>query len=202
MADGFELEPEAKAVLENSAEISRLWKHEFICVEHLLYAIATSKSGAEIIDRCSAGAAHLKAKLEDFFQYRLSKFQIGLHQEPTQTIGYQRVVQTAVIHAQYSSAEKLTVGDLLVSIFQESDSHAVFFLLECGINKLSVLEAISNESIDPEEGFKADFPEDENAGQSSKEDLLQRFTTDLTETCGGRSLSETPRSRTFLPTIT
>jgi len=181
MADGFELEPEAKAVLENTAEISRNWRHEFICVEHLLYAIAKSKSGEEIISRCSAGAGHLKAKLEDFFQYRLSKFQNGIHQEPIQTIGYQRVVQSAVIHAQYSSAEKLTVGDLLVSIFQEADSHAVFFLLECGINKLSVLEAVSENPSELEADFKPDFVDDENPSQDRKEDLLKKFATDLTE---------------------
>jgi len=180
MADGFELEPEARAVLENTLEAAKNWRHEFICVEHLLYAIVNSISGGEIISRCSNGAAALKSKLEDFFQYRLGILKSDLASEPMQTIGYQRVVQSAVIHAQYSSADKLTVGDLLVSIFQESESHAVFFLLESGISKLSVLEAVSDTSEDAKDSFQADFPDEENSSISEKEDLLTRFTTDLT----------------------
>jgi len=155
MAHGFELEPEARLVIEQSAEIARVRKHEFICVEHLLKAILDSKSGAEIIAECCPSPAQLASKLEDFFTYRLTQHTVPLSYEPIQTIGYQRVVQSAVIHAQYSSAEKLTVGDLLVSIYQENESHAVFFLLELGITKLAVLEAISR-PIDGED-FKPDF---------------------------------------------
>ena len=179
MAEGFELEPEARRAIEKSAEIARTWRHEFICVEHLLAAITDSSSGQDILQRCSASPAHLRAKLDDFFQYRLSQFIGHTSHEPIQTIGYQRVVQSAVIHAQYSSADKLTIGDLLVSIYQESESHGVFFLLELGVTKIKVLEAISA-AEEPEE-FEPHRHEDEDGKeQALKGDLLKRYTTDLT----------------------
>jgi ATP-dependent Clp protease ATP-binding subunit ClpA len=177
MAEGFEVEPEAKVVLERSLELARSWNHEFVCIEHLLFAIVESKSGALLLERCGSNAAIIKTKLEDFFQYRLNKTISG--HEPIQTIGYQRVVQSAVIHAQYSSAEKLTVGDLLVSIFQEADSHAVYFLLESGVSKILVLESISSPDL-AEDDFKPDFPQDEDLEKQAKGDLLKQYTTELT----------------------
>src|SRR4029077_9880285 len=83
--------------------------------------------------------------LEDFFNSKLETVPARKKSyEPTHTIGFQRAVESAIIYIEYSSASSLTIGDLLVCLFTEKDSHAVHFLEQQGITRLRLLEYISH----------------------------------------------------------
>ena len=121
-------------------------RHEYICVEHLLFAVAKTPEGEQLLKDCGASVGALLKRLEDFFTFKLERVAEGMVYQPHQTLGFQRVIQAAVVHATNSSARRLTAGDILAAIFLENDSHAVFFLNEQGLTRLDVLEYISHSS--------------------------------------------------------
>lgn len=155
--------------------------HEFICLEHLLFAVIQHEEGARIVRACGGNVEQLRKRLEDFFAYKLEHLDLPANIEAHQTLAFQRALQSAIIHTQHSSAERLTIGDLLAAIFSERDSHAVFFLHEQGVSRLSVLEVISHseedepiEIIDSEEG---EFDEEPRRGR--EQDALTKYAVEL-----------------------
>ena len=102
--------------------------------------------------------------------------------EPTHTIGFQRAVESAIVHIEYSSAKSLTIGDLLVCLYTEKDSHAVHYLEAQGVTRLKVLEHISH-GEPAAAGAPAGLPktegEEESSGGKSPEEMLANFTVDL-----------------------
>ena len=162
--------------------------HEYVCVEHLLYALINDEYCAKIILGCGGSVVTIKHRLDDFFTHKLERVATTQRYEPQQTMAFQRVLQRAILHAEYSSAEKLTTGDLLAAIFTEPESHAVYFLQQESISRLDVLEFISHGPRSGEydhletPGYDSDDDDSsmEDEGRSRK-NPLQQFTTDLNE---------------------
>ena len=101
-------------------------RHEYICLEHLLYALLQDKDASTAIINCGGDVARLKEALEEFFETQLSKLPQGLNDEPQQAMGFHRVLQRAVIHAQSAEKKEINGANLLIAMFREPESYAIY----------------------------------------------------------------------------
>ncbi|EPR44107.1 ATP-dependent Clp protease, ATP-binding subunit clpA [Desulfovibrio sp. X2] len=154
--------------------------HEFLTLEHLLYAMAQDDSGQDILSGCGADTKKLRHQLERFFIDHMEVLPESHPTEVVQTLGVQRVLQRSIMHMQSAGKEKVEVGDVLAALFDEEDSYAVYFLKSQGVSRLDVLEFISHtitESLDDEAEQKTG-----PAKEAEKEDkFLEQYTVNLTE---------------------
>lgn len=157
-------------------------RHEYVGIEHILFAILHDSNGIEIIEACGGNVEHLKGVLENFFKEKMEVIPEGDEYVLQQTIGFQRVIQRAVNHVRSAEKAEVAVSDILASIFMEKDSHAAFFLTQEGISRLDVLNFISHEmSPGPLEsdqgGFAKADPEEEK--KKKKASALEMYTVDM-----------------------
>ena len=123
---------------------ARQKRHEFITVEHLLLAMLDNPSAAEVLRACAANVDDLRKKLADFIE-RHTPVVPGESEVDTQpTLGFQRVIQRAILHVQSSGKKEVTGANVLVAIFGEKDSHALHFLTQQGMTRLDVVNFISH----------------------------------------------------------
>jgi len=136
---------ELSATLGFAVREAKKRRHEYVSVEHVLFAILHDSSGLEIVEKCGGNAENIKANLEVFFNDNMEMLPEESEYVLQQTIGFQRVIQRAVNHVRSAEKKEVAVSDILASIFMEKDSHAVYFLNEEGISRLDVLRNISHE---------------------------------------------------------
>jgi len=166
--------------------------HEYVTVEHMLYGLLHDELTSFIINECGGSTEALKERLEKFFVREIPKFSSVGSGEPAQTIAFNRVLQRAVAHVQSCGKHQVDSGDVLVSIFGEEESHAVYFLTAIGIGKMAVVNFISHEL--PAEGLqKEPFQSPPNAPgtspQPGKDDkALEEFTVNLAESAASGKL--------------
>jgi len=123
---------------------ARQKRHEFITVEHLLLALLDNPSAAEVLRACAANIDELRKELVAFIAEHTPTV-AGTEEIDTQpTLGFQRVIQRAILHVQSSGKKEVTGANVLVAIFGEKDSHAVYFLQRQGITRLDVVNFISH----------------------------------------------------------
>jgi ATP-dependent Clp protease ATP-binding subunit ClpA len=123
---------------------ARQKRHEFITVEHLLLALLDNPSAAEVLRACAANVEELRRELTNFIHEHTPKVE-GTEEIDTQpTLGFQRVIQRAILHVQSSGKKEVTGANVLVAIFGEKDSHAVYFLQRQNITRLDVVNFISH----------------------------------------------------------
>lgn len=123
---------------------ARQKRHEFITVEHLLLALLDNPSAAEVLRACAAKTDELRKELTAFVNEHTPKVE-GTEDIDTQpTLGFQRVIQRAILHVQSSGKKEVTGANVLVAIFGEKDSHAVYFLQRQNISRLDVVNFISH----------------------------------------------------------
>jgi ATP-dependent Clp protease ATP-binding subunit ClpA len=137
-------------------------RHEYVGIEHILYAILHDGTGVEIIEGCGGNVENLKNNLEEFFKEKMEIIPDGDEYVLQQTIGFQRVIQRAVNHVRSAEKAEVAVSDILASIFMEKDSHAAFFLGQEAITRLDVLNLISH-------NFPSDSLESDSGGYSKTE---------------------------------
>ncbi|MEO6118225.1 MAG: ATP-dependent Clp protease ATP-binding subunit ClpA [Methylotenera sp.] len=123
---------------------ARQKRHELITVEHLLLAMIDNPTAAEVLRACGAKLEVLRTELSQYIEEHTPTV-IGLEDVDTQpTLGFQRVIQRAMLHVQSSGKKEVTGANVLVAIFGEKDSHAVFFLHQQGVTRLDVVNFISH----------------------------------------------------------
>ncbi|HEY6862849.1 MAG TPA: ATP-dependent Clp protease ATP-binding subunit ClpA [Burkholderiales bacterium] len=123
---------------------ARQKRHEFITVEHLLLALLDNPTAAEVLRACAANIEELRKALADFITAHTPTV-AGTDEIDTQpTLGFQRVIQRAILHVQSSGKKEVTGANVLVAIFGEKDSHAVYFLHQQGVTRLDVVNYISH----------------------------------------------------------
>ncbi|MFM8692090.1 MAG: AAA family ATPase, partial [Limnohabitans sp.] len=173
---------------------ARQQRHEFITVEHLLLALLDNPSAAEVLRACAANIDDLRKSLGNFIKDNTPQV-AGTEEVDTQpTLGFQRVIQRAIMHVQSTGNGKkeVTGANVLVAIFGEKDSHAVYYLHQQGITRLDVVNFIAHgiRKTDPPESEKsADSPassEGEEGGGSSgerseKASPLEQYTQNLNQ---------------------
>jgi ATP-dependent Clp protease ATP-binding subunit ClpA len=169
---------------------ARQQRHEFITVEHLLLALLDNPSAAEVLRACSANIDDLRKSLSNFIKDNTPQV-AGTDDVDTQpTLGFQRVIQRAIMHVQSTGSGKkeVTGANVLVAIFGEKDSHAVYYLHQQGVTRLDVVNFIAHgiKKNDPPESAKASespAESEEGAGgeKSEKASPLEQFTQNLNQ---------------------
>ena len=161
---------------------ARQKRHEFITVEHLLLALLENPSAQEVLKACAAKVDELKKALIDFIEQH-TPIVAGDGEVNTQpTLGFQRVIQRAILHVQSSGKKEVTGANVLVAIYGEKDSHAVYFLHQQGVSRLDVVNFISHgiSKAAPTSGQKEDA-ETENAEGEQAGGALESFTLHLNQ---------------------
>jgi ATP-dependent Clp protease ATP-binding subunit ClpA len=122
---------------------ARQKRHEFITVEHLLLALLDNPSASEVLKACVVDIEDLRKTLAEFVTEHTPVVN-GDNVDTQPTLGFQRVIQRAILHVQSSGKKEVTGANVLVAIFGEKDSHAVYFLHQRGVNRLDVVNFISH----------------------------------------------------------
>jgi len=161
--------------------------HEYLTVEHVLFAMLYDENGQRIITNCGGDLEALRDNLEDFFSEQLETVERDDDGVPEQTIGLQRVLQRTVVHLQSSGRKEAGVGDVLAAILGEKNSHAATFLSMQGVSRLDVLNYISHgvTKVPGGEGEGAPAPvepDEPRRGETKKpvkRTALESYTLDL-----------------------
>ncbi|WP_428506562.1 ATP-dependent Clp protease ATP-binding subunit ClpA [Roseateles sp.] len=173
---------------------ARQQRHEFITVEHLLMALLDNPSAAEVLRACSANLDDLRKSLTQFIKENTPTVGGSDEVDTQPTLGFQRVIQRAIMHVQSTGSGKkeVTGANVLVAIFGEKDSHAVYYLHQQGVTRLDVVNFIAHgiKKSDPPEapgsgkgqegsaGAEAEREEGEGQGKGSP---LEQFTQNLNQ---------------------
>jgi ATP-dependent Clp protease ATP-binding subunit ClpA len=123
---------------------ARQKRHEFITVEHLLLALLDNPTAAEVQRACGANMDELRKNLTQHIAEQTPRIAADREVDTQPTLGFQRVIQRAILHVQSSGKKEVTGANVLVAIFGEKDSHAVYFLQQQGIARLDVVNYISH----------------------------------------------------------
>ncbi len=175
---------------------ARKRRHEYLCLEHVLYCFTEEPSSAKILKACAVDLSKLRRQLEEFFEQKVTPLPDGADQEPEQTVSIQRVLQRAIFHMHSSGKQEISSGDVLAAMFREQDSHAIYLLESQGVTRLDVLNYLSHgiekDGSDGEGGEESELrlsggeasgdgeSEDEDGGESDKKkSLLDRYTVNL-----------------------
>ncbi len=160
---------------------ARQKRHEFITVEHLLLALLDNPSAAEVLRACAANIDELRKELSGFIAEHTPTVS-GADEIDTQpTLGFQRVIQRAILHVQSSGKKEVTGANVLVAIFGEKDSHAVYFLQRQGVTRLDVVNFISHGITKvPQQAARADSEQAEQEQDSqASSGALENFAQNL-----------------------
>jgi ATP-dependent Clp protease ATP-binding subunit ClpA len=172
-------------IIEATIQDAKNRRHEYLTVEHLLYAILHNDLGMSIISHCGGNIQRMITSLEIYFKETFLRNDQEGNITPEPTIGFQRVLQRAFNHIQSSGKQAVDSGDILASIFLEEDSPAVQILETEGIQRLDVLEYISHgisrltEASLPGGKTGTHMPQGEK--ETTPENPLKLFTVNLTE---------------------
>lgn len=162
-------------------------RHEFMTVEHLLLALLDNASAQAVLKACGGDAPRLRNDLEQAIEASVSRLAEDDGRDTQPTLGFQRVLQRAVYHVQSSGKKEVTGANVLVAIFGEKDSHAVYFLTQQDVTRLDVVNYLSHGiAKQGEEHESGGHPEGEGkAGEGAegegKGDALAEFASNLNE---------------------
>jgi ATP-dependent Clp protease ATP-binding subunit ClpA len=177
------LSKELEFTLNLAFKEAREKNHEFMTVEHLLYALLGNPSAVEVLRACGGDLDQLKQDVSTFIEETTPKLAPGDTRETQPTLGFQRVLQRAVFHVQSSDKTEVTGANVLVAIFSEQESQAVYFLNKIDITRLDVVNyishGISKVHEQPEENIER--ADDSEAQDNNARLPLQTFTVNLNE---------------------
>jgi len=159
---------------------ARQKRHELITVEHLLLAMLDNPSAAEVLKACGSNIDSLRNDLAQYIDDHTPTIS-GEDEVDTQpTLGFQRVIQRAMLHVQSSGKKEVNGANVLVAIYGEKDSHAVYFLHQQGVTRLDVVNFIAHGVSKLNEGdIHKTSPEQENDQESSANKALETYTINL-----------------------
>jgi ATP-dependent Clp protease ATP-binding subunit ClpA len=160
---------------------ARQKRHEFITVEHLLLALLDNPTAAEVLRACGANLEELRKNLTQHVAEQTPRIAAEREVDTQPTLGFQRVIQRAILHVQSSGKKEVTGANVLVAIFGEKDSHAVYFLQQQGVTRLDVVNYISHgitKTPQPHHG-KAEQEAGEEAQAEPANSPLDNYTQNL-----------------------
>jgi len=184
---------ELQNTLRTAFEAAVERRHEYVTLEHLLLALLDDPKAGKAIDSCGGDRKLLRTGLEDWLEAQLEAIPDDEGEiEPRQTIGVERVLQRAAYHAISSEMRYIDGGNVLVQLFKEEDSQAVFLLQKAGLSSFDVKQYVSHGvspdgSTDAEGEAAPTGDDDEEEGGGSRRDPLEAYTTPLVqEAAAGR----------------
>ena len=163
--------------------------HEYATLEHLLMALTEDQDALAVLRACGIDVERLGAQLESYLDNELSNLEVGEDEDPKPTASFQRVVQRAAIHVQSSGRQEVTGANVLVAMFSERESHAVFYLQEQDMSRFDAVNYIShgiakvpgrsdNNRVVQGAGGRAEDGSGDNAGKTANE-ALATYCVDL-----------------------
>ena len=160
---------------------ARQKQHEFITVEHLLLAMLDNPSAAEVLKACGVDLDELRGVLTDFINEHTPRLSPHSDADTQPTQGFQRVIQRAILHVQSSGKKEVTGANVLVAIFGEKESHAVYFLNQRGVTRLDVVNYIAHGITKhaQQKADKAESSKEESDGDAQPAGALDAYTIDL-----------------------
>jgi ATP-dependent Clp protease ATP-binding subunit ClpA len=160
-------------------------RHEFITVEHLLLAMLDNSIAVEVLRACGANIDQLRKELTEFLDETTPLIPPGVKRETQPTLGFQRVLQRAAFHVQSSGKKEVTGANILVAIFSEQDSQAVYLLNKQDVTRLDVVNyishGISKVREDSDGNPKSSTPSESDEGEGAAANPLEKFASNLNE---------------------
>ena len=179
------LDKELEQTLNDAFKRAREERHEFMTVEHLLFALLDNPSAVKVLRACGANLNVLHDDLSRFIRENSPILPEEDERETQPTLGFQRVLQRAVFHVQSSGKKEVTGANVLVAIFGERESHAAYFLSKQNVARLDVVNYISHgiaKVPEEEQNITPDAAADEEARtEEAGSNPLQAYATDLNE---------------------
>ncbi|MEC8058791.1 MAG: ATP-dependent Clp protease ATP-binding subunit ClpA [Pseudomonadota bacterium] len=180
------LSKELEKSLNGVAQEASLKRHEFVTVEHLLLALLNNDQAINVLVNVGADVEKLRAELEKYIDDTTPTLQMDDSERGTQTtLGFQRVVSRALFHVQSSGRKEVTGANVLVAIFSEQESQAVYLLKSHGVSRIDVVNFISHgiSKIEgtSEDSEEAELGEGEEAEGEKRSSALESFATNLNE---------------------
>jgi len=159
--------------------------HEYATLEHLLLALIDDEHAAKVMQACGVELGELSDTVTHYLDTELDSLKVAGSVDPSPTSGFQRVVQRAILHVQSSGKEEVTGANVLVALFSERESYAVYFLQQQDMSRLDAVSYLSHGvgkgAVTPEQPKSAQ-PEEEKKSESKKKDgALDQFTVNLNE---------------------
>src|SRR3712207_588441 len=158
-------------------------RHEYVTLEHLLYALLHERTAAKVVRQCGGDANALSKELEQFFEEKLESVPASSDTLPEYTAAFQRVVEYALLQAEGSGQRAVDGGNVLAALFQSPNSHAVYLLKKQGVSRLDVLNYLAHGISKAEAAGGRLVPEagDEEEAEAAPRDPLAAFATNLVE---------------------
>jgi ATP-dependent Clp protease ATP-binding subunit ClpA len=179
------ISPEVEIALSVAASDAARRRHEYVTLEHLLYALLLDETTAHVLRQSGGDPAALKKRLERYLEEGLEQLPEDSDAAPTPSLGVQRAIRRAVNHVKSSGKEEVTGANVLIAMYQERDSFAVASLEEQGVTRLDIVSYVSHgvskadeESIPTDRSGNADA--DLEGGKTAR-DPLKAYTVNLNE---------------------
>lgn len=176
------LSKELEASLNKAFNDAREKRHEYITVEHLLLALLDNNSANVVLQACGADLNLLGVDLKEYLDNNTPVFGDVVAGEVQPTLGFQRVLQRAVFHVQSSGKKEVVGANVLVAMFGEQESQAIYLLNQQNVNRLDVVNYISHGITKvPNEAEKIEDHSDQTASQDAESQPLENYTTNLNQ---------------------
>ncbi|MBJ7553038.1 ATP-dependent Clp protease ATP-binding subunit ClpA [Marinomonas spartinae] len=176
------LDKELEQTLNNAFKAARDKRHEFMTVEHLLLALISNGAASTVLTACGVALETLSKELEEFVDSTTPLIpDDDTEREVQPTLGFQRVLQRAVFHVQSSGKREVTGANVLVAIFSEQESQAVYLLKRHGVARIDVVNYVAHGISKLGNASSQGMEQEEEEGEEGSAAPLQKFATNLNE---------------------
>jgi ATP-dependent Clp protease ATP-binding subunit ClpA len=178
-----------ESTLHRALEAASSRRHEYATLEHLLLALVDDEHASKVMSACGVDLGELKTTVAHYLDTELQALRVDQQTDPSPTSGFQRVVQRAILHVQSSGRDEVTGANVLVALFSERESYAVYFLQQQDMSRLDAVSFISHgvgkgstptEAPTPKGAMEEEKPAKAEGGKKG-ESALKQFTVDLNE---------------------
>ena len=181
--------PALETTLHKALEAASGRRHEYATLEHLLLALIDDEHASKVMTACNVELGDLKTTVAHYLDTELDALKVSAATDPSPTSGFQRVVQRAILHVQSSGRDEVTGANVLVALFSERESYAVYFLQQQDMSRLDAVSFISHgvgkggaaETTPPKGAAEEDKPAKNPDKKGSGESALKQFCVDLNE---------------------
>ncbi len=179
-----------ETTLHRALEAASSRRHEYATLEHLLLALIDDEHASKVMSACGVDLSELKTVVARYLDTELEALKVENATDPSPTSGFQRVVQRAILHVQSSGRDEVTGGNVLVALFSERESYAVYFLQQQDMSRLDAVSYISHgvgkggtpsESREVKGAAEEEKPQKQDAKGGKNESALKQFCVHLNE---------------------
>src|SRR3569623_518791 len=180
---------ELEQTLHNALGEASKRRHEYATLEHLLIALIDDEHASKVMTACGVSRDELRTSGKQYLDNELGALVADSATDPTPTSGFQRVVQRAILHVQSSGRDEVTGANVLVALFSERESYAVYFLQQQDVSRLDAVSFISHgvgkggtpAAAQAPKGADDEAKKEKSDGKGKSESALKQFTVDLNE---------------------